>query len=53
MTEEDGYHYAIPAARTQPKTPPTIVVQALKENLRPVGFAPWPEKPKRQPKSKP
>ena len=25
---------------------PTIVAHALKENKRPIGFAPWPEKKK-------
>lgn len=28
--------------------PPHITVHALKENKRPVGFAPWPEQPKRK-----
>jgi len=37
---------------------PEIVVHALKENKRPIGFAPWPEdepkpKPKRKPRAKP
>ena len=27
---------------------PTITVHALKENKRPIGFAPWPEKPKQK-----
>lgn len=30
--------------------PPHIVVHALRENKRPVGFAPWPENP--EPKCK-
>jgi hypothetical protein len=40
--------------RTQPGdypylAPPAITVHALKENKRPIGYAPWPEpaKPKR------
>lgn len=35
---------------------PSITIYALKENKRPVGFAPWPEptaKPKKRKKAKP
>lgn len=28
--------------------PPHIVVHALKENKRPIGFAPWPKQKKRK-----
>lgn len=36
-------------------SPPAITVHALKENKRPIGYAPWPEpvKPKRTRKPKP
>jgi len=36
------------------RTAPAITVHALKENKRPIGFAPWPEpaKPKRARKKK-
>ncbi len=36
------------------QAPPAITVHALKENKRPIGFAPWPEeKPKRRRKPAP
>ena len=39
------------------RNPPGIVVHALRENKRPIGFAPWPEerlpeKPKKKRKKK-
>lgn len=46
---------AVTFVRTRPTdypdvAPPAITVHALKENKRPIGFAPWPEntKPKRR-----
>ncbi len=38
------------------QTAPAIIIHALKENKRPIGFAPWPKeapKPKRTRKPKP
>ncbi len=32
--------------------PPSVVVHALRENKRPVGFAPWPKKPPKKRKRK-
>jgi hypothetical protein len=32
--------------------PPTVVVHALKENRKPIGFWPWPEEPKKKRKKK-
>lgn len=46
---------AITKSTYYPKqTAPAITVHALKENKRPIGFAPWPEpsKPKRTRKPK-
>lgn len=33
-------------------SPPNIVVHALRENKRPIGYAPWPGEPKRKRKKK-
>jgi len=35
------------------QSPPSITVHALKENKRPIGFAPWPEEKKKRKKRKP
>jgi len=34
------------------RTAPTITVHALKSNKRPIGFAPWPDPPKKKPRAK-
>lgn len=35
-----------------PVAAPAIVVHALRENKRPIGFSPWPEEPKKKRKKK-
>lgn len=47
---DDGYVRGKPTDYLRAVTQPvTIVVQVLKENQRPVGFAPWPVPPARDP----
>lgn len=36
------------------QSPPAIIIHVLKENKRPIGFAPWPKEKKRKaPKTSP
>ncbi len=44
VTVYDDHWNTYPAYK--PATAPAIVIHALKENKRPIGYAPWPEQPK-------